>query len=110
MSKQCKVIDPGEGCSSVEQELLAKQLVRSLRKANFDLYVQSLVQLVPWIIAFDHTNYARTLKTHLQQKVHIIMIKSPQFKHNLSVRSRQCYQPSRNQKILSVKIVRIWLP
>ena len=49
MSKQCKVIDSGEGCSSVELELLAMQLVRFLRKANFDLYVHCLVQLLPWL-------------------------------------------------------------
>ena len=49
MSKQCKVIDPGEGCSSVELELLAKPLDCFLRKANFDLYVQCLVQILPWL-------------------------------------------------------------
>ena len=49
MSIQCKVIDPGEGCTSVKLELLDMQLVRSLCKANFDLYVQCLDQLVPWL-------------------------------------------------------------
>ena len=49
MSKQCTVIDPGEGCSSVELDLLAMQLVRSLYKANFDLYVQCLGQFMPWL-------------------------------------------------------------
>ena len=41
MSIQCKVIDPGEGCTSVKLELLDMQLVRSLCK--FVNHVKAMV-------------------------------------------------------------------
>ena len=34
-------------------------LVRSLREAEFKLYIESLLQLVPWFFSLDHTHYAR---------------------------------------------------
>ena len=40
--------------------------VRSLREGNFDLYVQSLVQIVPWMFALDHTHYSRWLSVHIR--------------------------------------------
>ena len=35
--------------------------VRSLREANFALYVDSLTNLMPWFFVLDRTNYARWL-------------------------------------------------
>ena len=69
MSIQCKVIDPGEGCTSVKLELLAMQLVRSLCKANFDLNVQCLGQLVPWMFACDRRTYASWLPIHINDMI-----------------------------------------
>ena len=40
--------------------------VRSLREGNFDLYVQSLAQIVPWMFALDHTHYSRWLSVHIR--------------------------------------------
>ena len=40
--------------------------VRSLREANFDVYLDALTELVPWFFAFDHTNNARWIPVHLR--------------------------------------------
>ena len=40
--------------------------VRSLREGNFDLYVQSLAQIVPWMFALDHTHYSRWLSVYIR--------------------------------------------
>lgn len=55
----------------LELELLAMQLVRSFREADFELYVQCLGQLVPWMFALDHTNYARWLPVHIKDMVQL---------------------------------------
>ena len=47
------------------------QLVRSFREANFERYVQYLGQIVPWMFAFDHTNYARWLPIHIKDMVQL---------------------------------------
>ena len=43
--------------------------VRSLREADFKLYIESLSQLVPWFFSLDHTNYARWIPVHLRDMV-----------------------------------------
>ena len=55
----------------LELELLSMQLVRSFREANFEHYVQCLGQIVPWMFAFDHTNYARWLPIHIKDMVQL---------------------------------------
>ena len=40
--------------------------VTSLREGNFDLYVQSLAQIVPWMFELDHTHYSRWLSVHIR--------------------------------------------
>jgi len=39
--------------------------VRAIREANFALYVEVLMQIVPWMFALDHTNYSRWLPVHI---------------------------------------------
>ena len=39
--------------------------VRSIRKGNFSLYVQSLGSLVKWFFAFDHHKYSRWVTVHV---------------------------------------------
>ncbi|KAK3920030.1 Chromosome-associated kinesin KIF4 [Frankliniella fusca] len=46
--------------------LIVLQFVRAQRTANFDLYVKSLRQLLPWFFALDHVHYARWLSVHLR--------------------------------------------
>lgn len=55
----------------LELELLVMQFVRSLREADFTLYVQCLGQLVPWMFSLDHTNYARWLPIHIKDMVQL---------------------------------------
>ena len=40
--------------------------VRSLREANFAMYLDALTELVPWFCALDHMNYARSIPVHLR--------------------------------------------
>jgi hypothetical protein len=40
--------------------------VRSLRSGSHDLYVSSLLKLVPWFFALDHTHYARWISVHIR--------------------------------------------
>ena len=40
--------------------------VRSIREANFDLFVRGLEELLPWVFALDHTNYARWLPVFIE--------------------------------------------
>ena len=41
-------------------------LVRSLREANFELYIDAVSKIVPWFFGLDHTNSARWLPIHLR--------------------------------------------
>jgi len=47
-------------------EVLMLLYVRSLREGNFQLYVQTLAQLLPWMFAMDHTHYSRWLSVHVR--------------------------------------------
>ena len=40
--------------------------MKSCRLANLELYIETLGTLMPWVFAFDHSNYARNLPTHLR--------------------------------------------
>ena len=50
----------------MELQLTVLRLVKSLREAKFDQYVTSLAQLMPWVFALDHINYARWLSVHIR--------------------------------------------
>ena len=47
-------------------ELSTLIYVRSLREANFSMYLDALTELVPWFFALGHTNYARWIPVHLR--------------------------------------------
>ena len=47
-------------------ELLMLRFNRSLREGNFQLYVESLAEIMPWMFALDHTHYARWLSVHIR--------------------------------------------
>ncbi len=53
----------------LQLELEVLIYVRSIREANFLLYVDSLTKIVPWFFALDHTNYARWIPIHLRGMV-----------------------------------------
>jgi hypothetical protein len=48
----------------LELQLCVFQLVRAFREANFTLYVNTIKQILPWMFAMDHPNYARWLSVH----------------------------------------------
>lgn len=47
-------------------ELLLLRYIRALREGNFQLYVESLTLIMPWIFALDHTHYSRWLSVHIR--------------------------------------------
>jgi len=40
-------------------EVYILTFVRSLRESDFDMYLDTLWELLPWFFALDHTHYAR---------------------------------------------------
>ena len=50
----------------MEFELLILKFVSALREGNFQVYIESMVELMPWFFALDHTNYARWLSVHIR--------------------------------------------
>ena len=51
---------------TLELQLTILVFVRSLREANFQLYIETLDQLMPWFFALDHPHYSRWLSVHLR--------------------------------------------
>ena len=45
----------------LEMELILLMFIRSLQEENFELYLQSMAQMVPWFFALDHQNYSSWL-------------------------------------------------
>ena len=43
----------------IQLELLFLQFLRSQREWKFDMYVESLRKIIPWMFALDHYHYAR---------------------------------------------------
>lgn len=53
----------------LQLELYVLIFVRSIREANFQLYVQALAKIIPWFFALDHTHYARWTPIHLHDMI-----------------------------------------
>ena len=47
-------------------EVILLSFVRSLQQGNFELYIESLKKLAPWMFALDHINYAHWFSIHLR--------------------------------------------
>ena len=50
----------------MELEALLLELVESLRKSDFTMFVNTLEETAPWVFALDHTNYARWLPVFIE--------------------------------------------
>ena len=50
----------------LDLELSTLIYVRSLREADFSMYIDALTELVPWFFALDHTHYACWIPIHLR--------------------------------------------
>lgn len=62
-------------------ELTCLRLVRAFRAANFALYVDAIRQILPWLFAMDHTNYAWWLAVHYRD-MQVLSSKHPDvYKH-----------------------------
>ena len=46
---------------AIELKSLLLTFVRSIRQLNFQLFVQTLREICPWLVAWDLTNYSRWL-------------------------------------------------
>jgi len=53
----------------LQLELTVLLFVRSVRQADFDLYVQSLSELVPWFFALNHQHCVRWASVHLRDMI-----------------------------------------
>ena len=54
---------------TLQLELMLLLFVRSLREANFQLYVDTLSKMIPWFFALDYVNYSRWLPVHLRDMI-----------------------------------------
>ena len=52
--------------TALQLELLLLVFLKSLRAADFDLYIDALSKMLPWFFAMNHSNYARWLPVHLR--------------------------------------------
>ena len=50
----------------LNMQLLGLMFIRSHRKRNFPLYIESLKALAAWFFALDHHNYARWIPAHIR--------------------------------------------
>ena len=57
-------------------EALLLKLVQSLRASNFQMFVNALDEMAPWMFALDHTHYARWLPIFMQD-LKMLEIKHP---------------------------------
>ena len=60
--------------TALQLELLIFICVKSLRTANFPLYIECLIQLAPWFFSLDHTHYARWLSVHIRDMINLSKI------------------------------------
>eukprot|EP00794_Sanderia_malayensis_P014494 gene14494-16001_t len=51
---------------TLEKEILLLMFVRSLRKGDFSLYLDSMAKMAPWFFALDKVNYSRWLPVHIR--------------------------------------------
>ena len=51
---------------TLEFILLILEFVKSIRSGDFELYINTLELLMPWVFALDHLNYAKCLPVHLR--------------------------------------------
>ena len=50
---------------TMQLELFLLIFLRSIRQANFSLFVDSIAKMLPWFFALNHHNYACWLSVHL---------------------------------------------
>ena len=72
----------------IKLETLLFTFVRSVRESNFDLFVQCLEEILPWMCVLDHTNYTRWLPVFIMDMKHLPMDVLTEFmKGNFTVKN-----------------------
>ena len=61
--------------TALQLELLVFSFVKSLREANFAMYVDFLTKLTLWFFSLDHTKYARWVPVHICDMVSLSTIR-----------------------------------
>lgn len=51
--------------SFIDMVSLLRCLIRATRQGNWQLHLQCILQLLPWVFAYDRTNYCRYLSVYL---------------------------------------------
>jgi hypothetical protein len=54
---------------TLKMELILLQFVKAIRSADFNMYVNALQLIAPWMFSLDHYNYARWLPVHIYSMV-----------------------------------------
>ena len=65
----------------IELQLICFKLVKAFRVADFQLYLEALVQVMPWMFALDQINYARWLPVHIRD-MQQLQSKCPEVHHH----------------------------
>ncbi len=52
-------------------EITLLLFIRSLREGNFQLYVESLAKIVPWMFVLNHTHYSKWLPVHIRDMMQL---------------------------------------
>ena len=50
----------------LQLELLFLQFLKSQRDSKFDMYAESLSNIIPWMFALDHYRYSRWMTIHVK--------------------------------------------
>ena len=62
-------------------ELLVLNLVGSIRSGDFQQYMKSIQELIPWSFAVDHINYSRSLSIHLRDTTSLSTLQPSVYAH-----------------------------
>ena len=54
---------------TLKMELILLHFVKAIRSADFNMYVNALQLIAPWMFSLDHYNYARWLPVHIYSMV-----------------------------------------
>ena len=56
---------------TLQLEITVLLFTRSVRESNFQLYLESLIKLIPWFFALDRTHYARWASVHIRDMLEL---------------------------------------
>ena len=66
----CLTSQDGRNCQRniiLHVELLLLEFIKSIRVGDFNLYIQTMTLIAPWMFSLDHHNYARWLPLHIMK-------------------------------------------